>query len=72
MHSVDFLSAKHLALHAVYRQAEDPVFAEFLNYVRTRRPTAEYIQQVLGACMRIHEELETLLTPYTTILCSHR
>jgi hypothetical protein len=72
LYSNDFLSAQHQHLQAVYRQAADPTFTRFLNYIRTRRPTPEYIQEVLGACMRDKEELTSLLTPDATVLCTHR
>lgn len=72
LYSDEFLSARHQHLQAVWRQAADPTFTRFLNHVRTRRPTAEYIQEVLGACMRPREELASLLTPDATILCTHR
>jgi hypothetical protein len=67
------MGATHLHLQTVYRQAADEPFARFLHEVRTTRPSAQRIQDILGACFREHVELESLqLTDNATVLCPHR
>ena len=72
LHSIDFMCAKHIHLKQVFRQLGDPPYAEFLNYVRTRKPAPEYLQRILGQCFRPREELPSLLTKDVTILCTHK
>lgn len=72
LHTPDFLRASHIHLSYVHRQAADKPFADFLNYVRTHRPTAALIQEVLGRCCHPKDSLLLHLTKDATILCSHR
>jgi ATP-dependent exoDNAse (exonuclease V) alpha subunit len=50
----------------------DPVLLAFLNTIRMRQPTLTELQQTLADNMHPMEDLPTLLTPDTTILCTHR
>ena len=71
LHAPDFLRACHIHLSYVHRQAADKPFADFLNYVRTHRPTAALIHEVLGRCFHPKDSLLLHLTKDATILCSH-
>ena len=72
MHCTKFMAGRHIHLRQVFRQLADPQYARFLEYVRTRTPTPEYLQRVLGRCFRPREALPSLLTKDVTILCTHR
>lgn len=67
----DFQAAQHLRLTQVYSQAEDFHFAEFLNEVRDKPPTAARLREVLGEWYRPAGSLEEQLDATATVLCTH-
>ena len=62
----------HHNLNAVYRQASDEEFGNFLHAARVGRPTQALIDQVLGGCFRPADSLAGLLAADATVLCTHR
>jgi hypothetical protein len=71
---INFREATFHALTTNFRQASDPVYLKFLNYIRDNVPTQKMIDEVLGDCTIDNcDDANVLqyLDEETTIICSH-
>jgi Cdc6-like AAA superfamily ATPase len=71
---IHFREATFHTLTTNFRQASDPVYLKFLNYIRDNVPTQEMIDEVLGDCtIDNFDDANVLhyLDEETTIICSH-
>jgi hypothetical protein len=53
------------------RHAADPLYLEFLNIIRFRRPTQEEIDTAISGCLIAKRDAINAASDATTILCTH-
>jgi hypothetical protein len=70
-----FRQVSFYKLSTNFRHASDPIYLEFLNYIRDHVPTQKMIDDVLGKCMLQNvndDNIKDMLHEEATILCSHK
>lgn len=58
-------------LQASFRHATDPIFAQFLNEIRTQKVPQQVINETLSNTYINESDVSSFIGPHTTVLCSH-